>query len=119
MAKLQREQVDRARQDVAALRNRLEEQEDALEEAEQRAADEERAARRARQSRLTERELQQLEGGRSTNRPLLSFAVDELRDLVFSTHDRSVLAGICERLDGYERDLVERLLAMTASRSGQ
>lgn len=51
------------------------------------------------------------------HKEVLTAAVEELRDTGLSVHDHRVLQGICERLDGDERDLVERLLPMLAPRN--
>lgn len=103
--------------DVEHLRRRVAEQEEELEEAEQRLCAEERRARRARRTRLTSPEIDRLEATPSSNRVLRDAACDELRDIVLGAHDRAVLVGIHDRLDGYERDLVERLLDITAPRA--
>lgn len=106
--------VERLRQDVAYLRTRAHGDEDALERAEELLAAEERRIARARRSRLSKLELARLES--CADRRLIDAAIDELHELTLSPHDRSVLEGVGARLDGYERDLVERLLEMTGPR---
>jgi len=104
--------VARARRDVQIARDRLAEAEEEIEQAEQRLAEEERKTAPPA-LRLTDMEIRGLE---KADAALIARAADELRDLVLGAHDRYVLAAIRNRLDGYERDLIERLLELTSPR---
>lgn len=108
------EMVRLLRAEADAAQTRLDEAERALEKERKRQADEKRIARSGGGVRLTIRQLDDLEAHASHD--LVTYAVDELRDAVLSVHERNVAEALYARLNLDERDVIERLLAMTAPR---
>lgn len=108
------EEMVRLRSEANEAQRRLDEAEEALEKERTRLSAEKRIARRGSGTRMTIRQLDDLEAHASHE--LVVCAVDELRDATLSVHEHNVADGLYAKLTGDERDVLERLLAMTAPR---